>query len=193
MDNSYDEPVFAQLSVKDYNKKIDNTSFENKDFYNDPSGFESNFMRFAKIANMYISCHFWDSKSPFIFTREDAKSDDFKISVVGDISCDIDGPVACTLKPSSIINPIYGYNPQTESEDDYKDQNSICVMAVDNLPCELPKDASSDFGREFIDKILPHLIDDKEGVIERATICKDGDLTPHHEFLRGYVNGEVTA
>jgi len=193
LNNTYNEPVYAQLFCEDYNKRIDSQPFTRSDFYNDPSGFESNFMRFAEVANMYIACHFWDSKSPFIFTRKDAKSENFNISVVGDISCDIDGPVASTIEPSTIIDPIYGYNPKSETKADCTDSDAICVMAVDNLPCELPKDASADFGREFIDKVLPHLINDKEDVIKRATICKDGDLTPHHEFLRDYVNGEVTA
>ncbi|HRP58896.1 MAG TPA: alanine dehydrogenase, partial [Vicingus sp.] len=117
----------------------------------------------------------------------------FKIKVVGDISCDIDGPVACTIRPSCIKEPIYGYHPTTEQETEFNNPEGITVMAVDNLPCELPKDASKDFGSEFIDKILPHLINDTEHVIERATICKNGNLTPRFEYLRDFVNGEVKA
>lgn len=190
---TFNEPVYTQLLCDDYNKRIDGQEFTRQDFYKDPSGFESNFMKFAKVADMYISCHFWDAKSPFIFTREDAKSPNFNIKVIGDVSCDIDGPVASTLKPSTITDPIYGYDPANESETNFDKQNAITVMAVDNLPCELPKDASADFGREFIDNILPHLIDDKENVIARATICKCGNLTADHEFLRNYVNGTVNA
>jgi saccharopine dehydrogenase (NAD+, L-lysine forming) len=189
LNNNYDEPVFAQLMVDDYNKRKDGKSFSRKEFYNDPTPFESNFMRFAKVADMYISCHYWDSDSPFIFTREDAKSPTFNIKVVGDISCDIDGPVACTLRPSTIKEPLYGYCPQKESEVEFNTENAITVMAVDNLPCELPKDASASFGREFIDKVLPHLIEDKENIIAGATICENGDLTSEYEYLRDYVNG----
>jgi len=189
LNNTYNQPVYAQLLVDNYNKRKDGQPFKRSDFYKDPTPFESSFMLFAKVADMYISGHFWDSKSPFIFTREDAKSPDFKIKVIGDISCDIDGPVASTLRPSTIKEPLYGYCPEKESEVDFNDKNAITVMAVDNLPCELPKDASADFGREFIDKVLPHLIKDTENVIDRATICKNGELTTHHEFLRDYVNG----
>lgn len=187
--NDFNEPVYAQLLVDDYNKRNDGQAFTRQDFYKDPVDYQSDFMKFAQVADMYISCHFWNSNSPFIFTREDAKSKSFNIKVIGDISCDIDGPVASTLRPSTIESPIYGYNPLTEKEVGFNDENAISVMAVDNLPCELPKDASSDFGREFIDHILPHLLDDKENLISRATICADGDLTPEHEFLRDYVNG----
>ena len=193
LNNTYNEPVYAQLLCDSYNKRNDNQSFTRQEFYNDPSDYQSDFMKYAKECDIYIACHYWNSKSPFIFTREDVKSDNFNIKVVGDISCDIDGPVATTLRPSTIADPIYGYYPDDEMEAAFNDKNAITVMAVDNLPCELPKDASADFGREFIDKVLPHLINDNENVINRATICRDGDLTKRHEFLRGYVNGEVTA
>ena len=190
---NFDEPVWAQIFVDDYYKKPDESSFTREDVYNNPKTFEQDFMKFAEVADMYIAGHFWDSKAPYIFTREDAKLPNFKIQVVGDISCDINGPVASTLRPSTIKNPIYGYNKLSETEVSYNAENSITVMAVDNLPCELPKDASADFGREFIDKILPHLIEDKENVIERATICKNGDLMPRYEYLRDYIEGEVNA
>ena len=193
LSTTFDQAVYTQLFPEDYNKRIDNKPFKEAEFFADASGFESNFMKYAKVADMYLSGHFWAKGSPFIFSKEDAKSPNFNIKVVGDISCDVDGPVACTIRSTKISDPIYGYNPITESEVDYKDPNSITVMAVDNLPCELPKDASKDFGRELIDKILPHIIKDSEQVIERATICKNGDLMPRFEYLRDYVNGEVKA
>ena len=187
----FNEPVYAQLLVDDYYKKPDNSEFKRSEVYNHPERFERDFMQFAKVADMYISGHFWDEDAPYIFTREDAKHPDFKIKVVGDVSCDIDTAVACTIRPSTIAAPLYGYDANKEIETDYNNSDAITVMAVDNLPCELPKDASADFGREFIDKILPHLIDDKEEVIKRATICKNGDLTEEYEYLRDYVNGEL--
>ncbi len=184
----FDEPVYAQIQVDDYYKKQDGSDFEREEVYNHPKRFERDFMKFAKVADMYISGHFWDEDAPYIFTREDAKDPQFKIKVVGDVSCDIDSAVACTLRPSTIKEPLYSYDVITEKETKFDNPNAIIVMAVDNLPCELPKDASEDFGREFIDKVLPHLINDKEQVIERATICKNGDLTPDYEYLRDYVN-----
>lgn len=193
LNNTYSEPVYAQLLVDDYYKMKDDSSFKRSDVYKTPEKFERDFMKFAKIADMYISGHFWDNKAPYIFTREDAKNSEFKIKVVGDVSCDIDTAVACTIRPSTIANPLYGYDANNEKETNFDNENAITIMAVDNLPCELPRDASADFGREFIDKILPHLIDDKEQVIERATICKNGNLMPKYEYLRDYVNGEITA
>jgi saccharopine dehydrogenase (NAD+, L-lysine forming) len=191
----FNEPVYAQLLSCDYYKRKDGRPFKKSVFYKDPSLFESNFRKYASVCDMYIPCHFWDSKSSFIFTRSDARQEDFKMKIIGDISCDIDGPVASTIRPSTIKHPLYGYDPHTESEVSIYHANAITVMAVDNLPCELPKDASEDFGREFINKVLPHLIDDdKESVIKRATICKNGKLTSRFEYLKNYVtNGNGTA
>ena len=139
---------------------------------------------------MYIACHYWDAEAPFIFTREDAKSKDFNLKIIGDISCDIDGPVASTIRPSTIENPLYGYHANSENEADFMDENTIGIMAVDNLPCELPKDASEDFGNEFINKVLPSLVgEDSDTIIERAKMTKDGKLTENYSYLQDYVDG----
>ncbi len=193
LSQTFNEPVYAQVLVDDYYKKANGSDFTRKDVYNNPQDFERDFMKFAKVADMYISGHFWDENAPYIFTREEAKDPNFNIKVVGDVSCDIDAAVASTIRPSTIVDPLYGYDAQNEIETNYNNLNAITVMAVDNLPCELPKDASADFGREFIDKILPHLIDDKEQIIASATICSNGDLTSYYEYLRDYVNGELIA
>lgn len=185
------KPVYTQLSVKDYNKRKDGATFSKSDFYNQPELFESNFKRFSEIGNMYIACHYWDADAPFIFTREDAKSSSFNLDIVADISCDIDGPVASTIRPSTIDSPLYGYDPKTESEVDFMDKNAIGVMAVDNLPCELPRDASEDFGNELLTKVLPSLIkEDTDTIIERATICENGKLTSYFDYLQNYLDGK---
>lgn len=186
-----DEPIYTQLSVKEYNKRKDGAAFTKGDLYTNPELFESDFKRFSDIGNMYIACHYWDADAPFIFSREDAKSPDFKLKIVADISCDIDGPVASTIRPSTIDKPLYGYDPQTESEVDFMTKNAIGVMAVDNLPCELPRDASEDFGNELITKVLPSLInEDSDTIIERATICENGKLTSYFSYLQDYVDGK---
>lgn len=187
---TFNEPVYTQIGVQDYYITNDGSPFNKAEFYKDPSQFKSSFLKYAKVADMYIPCHYWDSKAPFIFTREDAKHPDWKIQVVADISCDIDGPVASTIRPSTIADPIYGYNPHTEQEDDYKKEGVIAVMAVDNLPCELPKDASQDFGKMFIDHVLePLLGNDPDGIIERASETKNGKLTERFSYLQEYVDG----
>ena len=186
---SFDEAVYVHLDFYDYNERIDGSTFSNKDFFSNPEWFQSSFMNFASCADIFIAGHYYGKGSPYLFTREDAKSSDFKIRTIADISCDIDGPVASTIRPSTIAEPIYGYNPHTESEDVFDKDDVITVMAVDNLPCELPKDASEDFGNALIQHVFPCLLgEDSEQIIARATICENGDLTANYEYLREYVN-----
>ena len=190
LENSFDVAVFVHLNTMDYNIRKDGSDSDKHEFYNNPELYKSSFMQYAKKADIFIAGHYYSADSPFLFTREDAKSNDFSLKVVADISCDIDGPVASTIKPSTISNPIYGYNPETEKEDNFNKDGIIAVMAVDNLPCELPKDASEDFGNEMLEKIFPSLINgDNEKIISNATICKDGVLTPNFRYLRDYLNG----
>jgi alanine dehydrogenase len=187
---TFNESVFFRLNTMDYNERIDGALSDKYDFYNNPEKYQSSFMNYTKHADIFITGHFYGAGSPYLFTKEDAKSDDFNLQVVADISCDIDGPVASTIRSSTVTIPIYGYNPVTEKEDDFRKNGVIAVMAVDNLPCELPKEASEYFGNEFINKIFPYLIgEDPDRVLERATICKDGYLTSYFEYLKDYLNG----
>lgn len=189
--SSFDEPVYCLIDVLDYNKRSDGKQLGRKDFYNNPEHYESDFMRFAKVTDYFIAGHFYGDGAPYLFTREDAKSEDFKIGLVADVSCDIDGPVASTIRPSTITDPIYGYDPQTESEVDFKDKNAIVVMAVDNLPCELPKDASEGFGELFLEHVIPAFYnDDKDGILERAKMTENGKLTSRYAYLQDYVDGK---
>lgn len=185
----FDEAVYCQISFSEYFKKKDGGEFQTKEFYNNPEKFKSDFMRFAEVADFYIAGHFWASKSPFLFTREDLKKPAFKIRLVADISCDIDGPVASTIRPSTITDPFYGYDVLSEREVKFDAPNAVTVMAVDNLPCELPRDASADFGNMFIRSVLPSLLNgDKNGILERAMITKHGKITPPYQYLDAWVN-----
>ena len=191
LNNSYNEAVYCLADVLDYNKRKDGLVLDRKDFYNQPENYESNFMRFAKVTDYFIAGHFFGDGSPYLFTRDNAKSADFKIKLVADVSCDIDGPVASTIRPSTIADPIYGYNAQTESEVDFKDDNAIVVMAVDNLPCELPKDASEGFGELFLEHVIPAFYNgDKDGVLARAKMTENGKLTARFSYLQDYVDGK---
>ena len=177
--------------MEDYNRRTDGSVFNKNEFFKNPVGYESNFMRFAEVSDMFIAGHFYGDNAPYLFTREDAKHPDFKINLVGDISCDIDGPVASTLRASTIADPFYAYDPQREKEVPFKTKNSITVMAVDNLPCELPKDASEGFGTMFISQVIPAFFNgDKDGILQRAQITTaEGTLTERFSYLRDYVAG----
>lgn len=190
LNETFDEAVYTVLDVADYYERDDMKPMNKQEFYKNPKGYHSVFPQYAEVANMYIACHYWDSESPFIFTREDAKSENFNIEIVADISCDIDCAVASTLQPSTIAEPLYGYNPKTESVVSFDEEGAIGVMAVDNLPCELPKDASESFGEMFIEHVLePLLGNDPDNIIDRASETKNGKLNSHFEYLQDYLKG----
>lgn len=187
----FHEPIYTQLDVNHYFRRVDGRHFERHEFYRDPVGYESAFMKYARVTDIFIPAHFWSDRSPYIFTREDARNPGFKIKLVSDISCDIDGPVASTLRPSTIENPFYGYDPSQEAEVPFGTEGSIGVSAVDNLPCELPRDASEDFGNELIKNVFPQFFNgDADGILERATqTTSEGKLAPLFAYLEDYVKG----
>ncbi len=182
-------PFWTQLDVECYYKRSDGGKMNKAEMYADPTGYESNFMAYAKHATLYIAGHYYDHRAPFIFTREDARSSDFNIRYVADVSCDIDGPVASTLRPSTIAQPFYGYDPVGEREVDHSEPGAIGVMAVDNLPCELSRDASYSFGADLSKHVLPALFNgDPDGVLRGATECEHGTLTAKYAYLQNYVD-----
>ncbi len=185
----YEGCFWSQLDVEEYYKTNDGRPFNRKELFADPSGFESNFMQYAPYAKLYIAGHYYDSRAPFIFGREDAKLADFAITYVSDISCDINGPVASTLRASTIDDPFYGYLAHEEKEVAHDDPEAIGVMAVDNLPCELPRDASLSFGSDLMKHVIPALFNgDEEGVLVGATECVHGALTDKFAYLQEYID-----
>ena len=190
--HDYHEPVYAQLNSRDYHEHKQGSEFSRTEFYSNPENYQSDFLKFARASDMLIAGAYWAPNAPVLFTRHDVMQDDFKIRVVADITCDIEGSIPSTKQPSTIDDPIYDYDPSEDSvEQALRDEANITVMAVDNLPCELPRNASEDFGKELINNVLPSLIvtDDRE-IIHRATIAKDGAVTDQFAYLRPWVDGK---
>ncbi len=189
LSKKYTQAVYVQIDVLEYNKRKDGGSTDNNDFYHHPEEYESDFARFANVADIAIFGHFYGNGAPQILSREMLKSQDCKIKVVADISCDVDGPIACTVRASTIAEPFYGYLPSEGTEVDVFHPAAIVVMAVDNLPCELPKDASDGFGEQFIKHVFPALMSgDVDGLLHRAKITDSGRLTDRFKYLQDYVD-----
>lgn len=184
---TYREPVYCQLHSKDYYESNTGAAWNSKDFYAHPENYTPKFLPYAKKTDLLIVAHFWDTRSAKLFTKEDMQLNDFRISVIADITCDIDGSIPSTLRASSISQPFYGYNPITKKEDVAFSKNTISIMAVDNLPCELPRDSSEDFGKELTERVMPSLLgNDSNGLIARATICENGKLKSAFDYLADY-------
>lgn len=188
---TFDKPVYTQIDVLDYNKRKDGTVATKEDFYQNPQEYVSDFERFTKVSDMFMAGHFYGNGAPVILTREMLNAPDNKIKVVADISCDVDGPIACTLRSSTIAEPLYGYYPSEGIEVPISHPGAIVVMAVDNLPCELPKDASEGFGEMFLQHVIPAFFNsDKDGILDRAKITEKGQLTERFKYLQDYVDGK---
>jgi saccharopine dehydrogenase (NAD+, L-lysine forming) len=187
----YQEAVFTQLGSHDYHLHKEGKPFNREEFYTHPEHYDGNFLPYARVADVLIAGAFWDPKAPMLFTRQEALAPDFKIKVIADITCDIEGSIPSTLQASTIADPIYDYNPSTgKMETALRDEDNITVMAVDNLPCELPRNASDDFGRDLLANVVPSLLgDDSDGIIARATICENGVLTERFSYLKDYLEG----
>lgn len=188
---NYSQPVYTQVDVLEYNMRKDGQVLDYLDFYNNPKEYISDFEKFTTVSDIYITGHFHANEAPVILTREMLQSKDCKIKVVADISCDVNGPIACTLRSSTIAEPLYGYFPSENKEVDVFHPAAIVVMAVDNLPCELPKDASEGFGEVVLQQVLPAFFNgDKDGILQRAKITEKGKLTPRFSYLQDFVDGK---
>lgn len=186
----FSQPVYTQLDVLDYNKRKDDKVADRNDFKNNPKEYESNFKRFTNVSDIFIAGHFHAKESPVILSREMLLSKDCTLKIVADISCDIDGSIACTLRSSTIEDPYYGYYPIEDKEVEVFHPGAIVVMAIDNLPTELPKEASIGFGKMFLENVIPAFFNnDKEGILKRALITQNGKLTEKFSYLQDYVDG----
>ena len=189
LNKSFEEAVYIQIDVLNYNNRIDNQTLDRFDFYKNPSEYKSTFNKFSSTSDMFIAGHYYDKNAPSLITLEDVNLDDFKIKLIADISCDINGPIVSTIRSSTIKDPIYGYDPISNKEVDYNQAGAITVMAVDNLPCELPRDASESFGEMFITNVLPSFFnDDKDGVLQRSKMTSKGELTDKFSYLSDFIS-----
>ncbi|KQB39483.1 NAD(P)-dependent oxidoreductase [Flavobacterium aquidurense] len=191
LSKNYAQPVYVQLDVLEYNKRIDGEVIDFNDFVAHPDQYVSDFEKFTKVSDIYFAGHFYATGAPMILTREMLNASDCKLKVVADISCDVKGPIACTLRSSTIEEPIYGYFPLEDREVEVFHPAAVVVMAVDNLPCEIPKDASEGFGEQFMEHVIPAFFNgDKDGILKRAKITEKGKLTERFSYLQDYVDGK---
>lgn len=187
--HDYNEAVYVHLRSEDYYIRKDGRPWDKSDFYKHPEDYRSCFKPYYQKADIMINAVFWKEGIEPFFTREEMKASDFRIKVISDISCDIPGPVPSTLRSSTIGDPFFGYNVFLEKEVKPFEANIIDVQAVGNLPCELPLDASIEFGEQLIRHVLPCLlVNENQELIVNATIAKNGKLTENFAYLKDYID-----
>ena len=189
----YNQPVFTQLACEDYAARIDGSAFELQHFFQHPELYKSIFKPYTAISDLMINGIYWDNKAPAFFTKEEMKQEDFNIKVIADVTCDI-APVSSipsTLRASTIKAPFFGYDPLNEVETAPFQEHSIDMMTIDNLPNELPRDASKAFGKQFMDHILEEFSKANSRILEGATIAENGQLGTHFQYLSDYVSDKA--
>jgi len=172
-----------------YYRKSDG-AYVREEFHEYPERYATRFSHFTACTDLMINAIFWKPDAPVFFTREEMLRPGFSIRCIADISCDIRGSIPSTQRASTIENPVYGYDPATDSEAEPYGKHVVDVMAVDNLPNELPRDASEDFGNMLIGRVIPEFFSDNSLMLERATIARDGHLTTRYSYLQDYVDGK---
>ena len=186
----FDEAICTRLDPWHYTQRLDGMAFDFDHFVSNPESYESTFEPYGENTDLFIPCHFWDPRSPLMVERRHLESGQFPIKMVADISCDISEPVASTIRASTIADPYYGYDPSTGAETRPFEKGAVTVMAVDNLPGELPRDAATDFGEALVAQVIPELLGEIDsGMLERASIAEGGQLTGTYAYLQDYLDG----
>lgn len=196
-DNLVYKVIFKE---EDLFEHVNGESFDLHDYYANPHLYRSKFEKYIPLLSMFINCVYWDKRYPRLVTREYLKKiyakGNPKLTVIGDISCDVEGSVECTLKPTEIDDPLFVYNPDTEKITMGHQGHGILVMAVDILPAELPRDSSDGFGDVLVNFVKPiadadfneHFDDlDLPKAIKKALILHRGELTPEYKYMEAFL------
>jgi alanine dehydrogenase len=186
--HEYEYPVYTLLKGRYLYARMDDRSFHRDDFHAHPEKYRSVFPEYMSKTDILMNGVYWDKNIPTLFEKKDISRSDFRISVISDITCDIDGSVPINIGSSTIAEPVYGIDRHTfEQAPPFQNNKDIIdIMAVDNLPNELPRDASQYFGSQFEKYVLKELLKEHSDILERATICRSGSLTPKYEYLTDY-------
>jgi saccharopine dehydrogenase (NAD+, L-lysine-forming) len=185
-----DKPVYVQLGPDQYNRHKSGKSFDLLHFFKAPVEYESHFDRFCDKTDMLITAAFWDPRAPLLFTAGRMKDATFRIRVIADITCDMNGSLPSSIRTTSFPDPFYDFNRESRKEETaFSHPENITVMTIDNLPCGLPAEASEDFGRHLMKHVLPLLMHgDRDEMLARATIAENGRLTERYNYLAEWVS-----
>lgn len=184
----FDYPVYTHLKGNTLYRRKDTGKYAREDFHNHPQDYECLFRNYLSVTDILMNGIYWDTNIERLFEKKDIRRADYKMNVIADITCDVDGSVPLNIGASTIDNPVYGIDKKTFSKTQpyWNTNEAVDIMAVDNLPNELPRDASFHFGQHLEKFILPELLNEQSDIVARATICKDGKLTPPFEYLSDY-------
>ena len=183
-------PCFVQLTNWDLYHRKDGGKWSDEHFYNNHDAYCCEFDNFLTHTDILINGMYWENDMPPLFTKADTKREHFKLKVIADITCDVEGSIPITMKDTDIYDPTFGWSKSQQKEVLPYGPDTVDVMAVTNLPTEMPKNASAEFGGSLLEHIFPLLINgDKNKILDKATITKNGKLNTHYRYLQDFVNG----
>ena len=189
LEQEFDYPVYTHLKGHTLYQRKDTGTYHRDDFHRNPQDYICLFPQYLAKADVLMYGIYWDRNVPRLFEKEDVLDESYKMNVIADITCDIEGSVPINIGASSIADPVYGIDRLTLDRTDpfLISGKTIDIMAVDNLPNELPRDASKHFGLHLEKYVLPEILSsDRSDILKRATICEGGKLTPDYEYLSDY-------
>ena len=192
LSRDFSYPVFTQLKGALLYERIDNKKYDREDFHLNAQQYRCIFHPYTKVTDILMNGVYWDNTVPRLFEWEHIAEPDFRIQTIADITDDINGSIPCNLGDVTIESPVYGVNKISREMTRPHAEGSVDVMAVGNLPNELPRDASRYFGEQLIKYVLEDLIRQSSPVIERATMIRNGRLTEDYAYLKAYAGLEAT-
>lgn len=187
INGEFNEAVFCVLDSDALYDRISDNGFDRIQFHQHPELYKCVFNKYADKCDLLINCIYWSPRAPQLFSREDMRKPGWRIQVIADVSCDVNGSVPATLRATTINEPVYGYDVNTESEIAPYIPESVDIMAIDNLPNELPRSASEEFGKLLINSVWDQLLNPDSKMIYNATICSSGKLNEPYLYLSDYV------
>jgi saccharopine dehydrogenase (NAD+, L-lysine-forming) len=186
LERKFSYPVFTQLKgAALYEHKIKKT-YQREDFHQHPWDYQCKFLPYTAETDILMNGIYWDKGMPRLFEWEDLSRLDFRITTIADITDDKDGSVPCNLGDTALVDPVYGVDKQSRQRTAPYQPGSVDMMAVGNLPNELPRDASRYFGEQLIKYVLEDLVKGDSPIIARATMLDRGRLTPPYAYLKDY-------
>jgi hypothetical protein len=182
-------PVYTQLKGADLYMNKTSGKYSRQEFHDNPERYSCKFLSYAAQTDILLNGVFWDVNVPRLFEKEDIKANDFIIQTIADVTDDKNGSIPINCGDQPMEDPVYGIDRSTLQKTAPYLRGSIDIMAVGNLPNELPRDASRYFGEQLIKHVLDDLLKGSSAIIERATMTNAGRLTEPYMYLKEYAGG----
>lgn len=193
LQKEFSYPVFTQIKGAELYEHAINKTYSREDFHLHPANYNCKFLPYAFMSDILMNGIYWEKNIPRLFEKTDVQKENFRIGTIADIADDTGGSVPVNLGDQSIEDPVYGVDRKTFQKTTPYLPGSIDIMAVGNLPNELPRDASRYFGEQLIKYVLPDLLSGGSPVLDRATVVKEGRLTAHFSYLKNYSEGKSSS